>query len=213
MKKKIGIYGGSFSPVHNGHVIAAQRFLKAFDLDCLLLMPVCIPPHKSALCEDSPGQRLDMLRLAVEDLPEYQSSVFVSDYEIQKQGKSYTVDTLEHFSNDDTALYLLCGTDMFFSLESWKNPARIFSLATIVCARRYDKDSIDEIRKYQQHYQRKYGAHIALLPGDPYPISSTEIRHLCRAREDIGKYVPEKVKNYIIVNNLYIGNSKKTDTM
>lgn len=211
--ERIGIYGGSFSPVHSGHVKTAERFLDAVGLDKLYIMPVFAPPHKTELAEDTPGQRLDMLRLAFEDLPEYGKKIVISDYEIKKQGKSYTVYTLEHFCAPERELYFLCGTDMFFSLESWRSPERIFSLATIVCALRYESDTRDECLAFAQRYKEKYGARVLLLDNEAYPVSSTEIRAMCRQGNDIGAFVPKKVDNYIFVNNLYTANSKISDTM
>ena len=127
-KSKLGIYGGTFNPPHNGHIYAAEKFIEACNLDKLLIMPALIPPHKQ-VNDDSPYARLEMTKLAFSNSKYYPEKLSVSDYEITSKQISYTYKTLEHFANDETELYFLCGTDMFISLGSWKNPARSSILA------------------------------------------------------------------------------------
>ena len=130
-----GIYGGTFAPVHNGHVAAARAFYDALGLDELLVIPAFLPPHKETEKGDDPAARLAMTRLAFEGDPR---RITVSGYEIEQQGTSYTYKTLEHFTAPDTRLTFLCGTDMFLTFDTWKHPEIIFALARIAHVRRAD---------------------------------------------------------------------------
>ena len=130
---KIGIYGGTFNPPHLGHLAAARTALDALKLDKLILMPAAVPPHK-VLPENSPAQehRLAMVeRMA--DAMERPGAVEVSTLELEREGKSYTSDTLEaiHRQYPEAELWLLMGTDMFLTLQAWHDPQRILSLAGI----------------------------------------------------------------------------------
>ena len=113
--EKIGLYGGTFGPPHLGHVYAAKTFLREVAPDRLLIMPAGIPPHKEKAAGDTPELRLAMCRAAFGDLPHTE----ISDYEIRKPGKSYTVETLEHLAAPGREITMLCGTDMFLTLDHW----------------------------------------------------------------------------------------------
>ena len=132
---KIGIYGGSFNPPHLGHILAAREFQRALDLDLVLFVPASTPPHK-VLPPDSPdtGARAALLRLAVQELP----FARVDDLELHRVGASYTVDTVRELraKYPEDTLYLCMGTDMFRSFDSWYQPKKICSMATIVMAHR-----------------------------------------------------------------------------
>lgn len=138
-KKKIGLYGGTFSPPHYGHIRAAESFISGVELDELYVMPANIPPHKMIDAGDDPKIRLEMCRAAFGDIPK----VTVSDYEIEKSGVSYTIDTLEHLTENGEEVYLLCGDDMFLTLESWRRGEDILRTANIVLMRRYDGDDTE----------------------------------------------------------------------
>ena len=130
--ERIGIYGGSFSPPHIGHRHAAEAFLKAEKPDKLLIMPASIPPHKTVANPIDGQVRAELCRLNFEGLPNTE----VSELELQRTGKSYTYLTLEELSAENRTLILLCGTDMFLTLDTWRAPEKIFRLAEIVCVRR-----------------------------------------------------------------------------
>ena len=100
---ELGIYGGTYAPVHNGHITAAEAFLEQAGLDKLLIMPTLIPPHKQLSYKDDPKDRLNMLRLAFEKHSEYGKRIFISDYEINSPPPSYTVYTLRHFADENTS--------------------------------------------------------------------------------------------------------------
>ena len=121
---RIGIYGGSFSPVHNGHVAAAKAFMEQMWLDLLYIIPAGIPPHKQLKGDVNAWQRLKMCELAFQDV----DGVLISDIEIRREGKSFTVDTLRAFAREEHRLFLLMGTDMLLTLDSWRESEEIFRL-------------------------------------------------------------------------------------
>jgi len=197
-----GIYGGTFAPVHNGHVAAARAFYDVLSLDELLVIPAFLPPHKETEKGDDPTARLAMTRLAFEGDPR---NITVSGYEIEQQGTSYTYKTLEYFTAPDTRLTFLCGTDMFLTFDSWKPPEIIFALARIAHVRRENLDAEEEgkIAAMTEHYREAYGAEILHLDIPVYELSSTAIRIRCREGKDISHLVPPAVCDYIAARRLY----------
>ncbi len=195
---RIGIYGGAFSPPHNGHTAAAKYFLKAAKLDKLLIMPSLLSPHKPTAKDDDPQARIEMLRLAFEDEPKIE----VSDYEISKGGVSYTYLTLQHYSNGSDTLCFLVGSDMFLSLHTWREPAKIFSLCEVWCLTRTGTDSA-ELNNKKQEYGQKFGAKCFVCENEAVVVSSTDVRRLLREGKDASGYLPAKVLDYIVKHDLY----------
>ena len=177
---RIGIYGGTFSPPHNGHLAAARAFMEQMWLDILYVIPDALPPHKEMADPVSAADRLEMCRRAFGGM----EGVYVSDMEIRRGGKSYTVDTLRELAGEDRRLFLLCGTDMVLTLDEWREPAEIFRLCYPVYIRREADPSLDGllIRKIAE-YQEKYGKVVRRIVTEPLTISSTEIRKKLRAGE------------------------------
>ena len=136
---RIGIYGGTFSPIHNGHVAAAKAFMEQMWLDVLYVIPTYAPPHKEIAGSVTPYDRLRMCDLAFAGV----EGVVVSDLEIRRGGKSYTVDTLRALSGEGDRLFLLCGTDMILSLDTWREPQEIFKLSYPVYIRREGDKLLD----------------------------------------------------------------------
>lgn len=204
-RAKIGIYGGTFSPPHNGHVRIALDFYERCHLDFLYIIPSFIPPHKQVSSNDDPSLRLEMTKLAFSSHPDYEKRIFVSDLELKRGGKSYTADTIAYFKEHiGDNIYFLCGTDMFVTLDTWHDPAYIFKNAGIVYARREaERDMAVLIEEKKRAYERQFGARIEQLDLPAYPISSSEIRAKHMAGEDISTWVPEKVRAFIDKNQLY----------
>lgn len=198
---RIGIYGGTFDPPHNGHLNALKAFLEQFDFDKIFVIPVLIPPHKSRQSTVSAEDRLNMASLAFKHLSE---KIVISDLEIKRQGKSYTADTIREFKElgyDD--IYFLCGTDMLLTLDSWYKPEYIFANATIVYARRESDFRLDsEITKKTQEYKAKFNAEIIPLKTQIVEISSSEIRDSLK-EEYNSRFLPSEVIDYIIRHGLY----------
>lgn len=197
---RIGIYGGTFAPVHRGHVAAAEAFLKQMELDLLYIIPAGIPPHKQIDSADDPAHRLAMCELAFGGM----KNVIVSDMEICRAGKSYTVDTLRALSGEDRRLFLLMGTDMMLTLDEWREPEEIFRLCYPVYIRR-EQDPILEKRivAKNQLYLEKYGKIARRLMADAIELSSTEIRERVKRGEPINTLVPTAVADYVERRGLY----------
>ncbi len=195
---KIGLYGGTFSPPHSAHVRAAKLFIREAALDKLYVMPAGIPPHKVADKWGSGEYRLSMTCRAFSDFAE------VSDYEIQKEGRSYTVETLRYLKERHPCdeLYMLVGEDMFFSFDSWKSPDEIMKLATIVALRRKGGE-LSEMEAVAEDYKSRYGAKIILIEDEPFEVSSTQIRNMIAEGKDTNGLLPESVLEYIKEHNLY----------
>ncbi len=198
---RIGIYGGTFSPVHNGHVAAAKAFMEQMWLDVLFVIPAGIPPHKQMDHQVSAIDRYRMCELAFGDM----EGVIVSDLELRRAGKSYTVDTLRELTAPDTRLFLLMGTDMLLSLDEWREPEEIFRLSYPVYIRR-EKDAVLDglIVKKIAEYQKNYGKVVRRIVADPIEVSSTDIRRALKEGRDISGLVPQKVADYILANKLYV---------
>lgn len=201
--RELAIYGGTFAPIHNGHIRAAEVFLKAVDPDKLLIIPTLIPPHKQITFKDDPQHRLNMLHLAFNSHPEYEKRIFISDYEINSPPPSYTVNTLRHFSAPDSRITFLCGTDMFLTIHSWYKPEEILKLSRIAVMMRNDRTPNESfaIEQQKKFLTSKYGADVITIDDDPIAISSSEIRN--GSDEIRKKYLPPLVYDYILENHLY----------
>ena len=198
---RVGIYGGTFAPIHNGHVSAAKAFMEQMKLDYLFIIPTYLPPHKQIDESDDPLYRLRMCELAFEGT----DGVIISDCEIARGGKSYTYDTLRELQRPNTRLFLLCGTDMVLSFDKWYRFEDIFKMCYPVYVRRENDAMIGNmlVSKIQEYYQ-KYGVMFRRVITDPIEISSTEVRRAVSAGEDISELVPPRVEKFIRENRLYL---------
>ncbi len=197
---RIGIYGGSFDPVHKGHLHLAEYAMEKLNLNRIILMPANISPFKQGK-EDvaSPEHRLNMLRLATENM----ENVTVSSYELENSGVSYTVCTLRHLKEMYTydTLVLLMGSDMLLSFERWYCWQEIMEYAELGCISRTDGDG--DILRRQAEKLSAFGK-VSVLSGDVLPMSSTEIKSYLKKDEDCSCYLPEKVVQYIVRHKLYL---------
>lgn len=197
---KTAIFGGSFNPVHNGHINLVSKITRAVSLDKVIVMPTNISPFKTDCTNNiADGKdRLEMCRLAFEQL----ENVIVSDYEISCTEISYTINTLRHFKKayPDDELYFIVGSDMLKTLHLWKSFEEIMSLCTIIAASRVCGD-FDELKKTADELCR-FG-NIILVEIEPYELSSTHIREKIMNNEDISCYIPSAVVKYIENKKLY----------
>ncbi len=197
---RTGILGGTFNPVHNGHVKLAEAYLSALQLDRLLIIPANIPPHKSNNGLVGASHRLAMCRLAFAEEPLCK----VSDIELKREEKSYTVDTLEQL----TAIYphdrffLIMGSDMFCSFTSWHHWQRILQLA-VLCAGARKARSTDNEMEDQRRKLEALGACCELVDFEPLPISSTLVRKRICNGEALDGLVSPTVAKYIWAHGLY----------
>ena len=197
---KTGIYGGTFNPIHKGHLHIVEAFRKGLGLDRVLLIPTRVPPHKAAPDLASPQDRFAMCQLAIHGQPWLE----LSDMEMRREGKSYTAETLEELSAlyPQDQFYLLMGEDMFLTLGRWYRPETIFSLAS-VCTAPSSVHGMDALREKALEYTGTFHAR-CFLDHIPYlPISSTQVRQAVARGEDVASLVPEAVARYIRERGLY----------
>lgn len=195
--KKIGIMGGTFDPIHNGHLSLAQSAWQQFGLDKVLFMPSGISYMKENVL--NPQKRVDMVALAIKGRPFFELSLI----EVQKTGNTYTYETLETLtaSGPDSRFYFIMGADSLFQIEQWKHPERIFKLASLICTVRDDLD-LDAIKEKGRMLAQK-GADVLYLDIPRIAISSTEIRDRVRRGLSIAEYVPQAVADHIRQEHLY----------
>ncbi len=197
---KVAMLGGTFDPIHLGHLIIAEQAYNSFELDKVIFMPAGIPPHKDFKGVTGSRHRLEMVELAIKANPHF---VF-SDWELKKNEKSYTVDTLKYIqsSNSKKEIYLILGADSLFDIYNWKEPEYILEHTNLIVASRPGfplKDIITDARF------RPYSQNISFLDDLLIDISSSHIRDLVRRRKSIRYLVTSEVETYIKENKLYQG--------
>lgn len=190
MKSKIGILGGTFDPVHNGHLITAQFVREKRNLDRIIFIPCNISPHKTDLLSSSAEHRLNMVKLAINNIPYFD----YSDYELKAEGVSYSYNTLLYLSEKYESLELIIGYDNLLVFDKWHQPDEIIRLVSLVVMKR--KTDIEEKRN-------RFFEKAVLLDTPTIEISSTDIRERVRNNLPVDFLVPESVKKYIYETNLY----------
>ena len=196
---RTGVFGGTFNPIHCGHVLLARTYAAALHLDRVLVIPTYLPPHKAGGQLADGCHRLNMCRLAFEGDPVCR----VCDIELRRGGKSYTVDTLMQLAreNPGDAFYLIMGSDMFLSLTQWYDWRRIIADAVISAGAR-SPGQLLSLRAEAARLER-LGARIELVALEPLPFSSTQVRARVQAGESLAGFVPPEVADYIMENRLY----------
>ncbi len=186
--KKIGIFGGTFDPVHLGHTSAAQAAAEQFGLDLVIFVPTSKPPHKPGNYEDGGVHRYNMVQIACAD-----NGLFaVSDFEIRHGGTSYTYITAEYFREKyrDDELYFILGDEAYNQIDAWKNPERVRAALDFIVVTRCDTQPPRDA---------------LFLNIAPIPISSTEVRRRIAVGEDASQMLNGGVYEYILKHNLYKG--------
>ena len=200
--KKIGILGGSFDPIHNGHLAIAESAYKDFSLDEVWLIPAGHSPNKDESKMTSGARRAEMVSLAIENTPYFK----LSTYEIEKEGTSYTYLTLSHLKEQypDTTFYFIMGADSLDYFDRWRHPEIICQKAVILVAVRDDMD-LEDINAKIRHIQSQFHAEIYPLSCQKVDISSSEIRAMLATADNSKMPVglPVAVADYIKVNHLY----------
>ena len=203
---RIGIFGGSFDPVHKEHTNFACAAIESLHLDKLIVMPAHIPPHKPGRTLSSDLDRLEMCRLAFSNVPKAE----ISDYEISKGGTSYTYLTCAHFKGKfpQADVFFLVGTDMLRDFPTWKEPQKILENATLAVCGRAEMGVWWE--EEQRAFIAKFGKPFARVDYNGAKVSSTEIRVLAGAGMRLTEFLEEKVAAYIQEKGLYkIENAKE----
>lgn len=195
---RIGLFGGSFNPIHSGHINLAVSVMEKLMLDKVIFIPSGLAPHKSSSEYADSADRLEMCRLATEEYESFE----VSDYEINKSGKSYSVYTVEHFRKifPDDELFLMVGSDMLLTFDTWFRYEDILKNAVLAAVSRNGSD-FDELYKMTERLSDL--GRIVVVNNDAITISSSKIRKMIKNNEDISCYLNGKVVKYIILKNLY----------
>jgi nicotinate-nucleotide adenylyltransferase len=189
--KKVGIFGGTFDPIHHGHLITAQSVREIRKLDKIIFIPAYISPHKTNVKTSSPEDRLNMIKISIEGVDFFE----VSDYEIKKHDVSYTVDTLREFKKFYDEIELIIGYDNIFKFYTWKEPDEIMKLAKVLVLKRKSSQPIEFIDKYVKQ--------ATFVQTRGIEISATDIRHRVHQGLPIHYLVPKAVEQYIIEHKLY----------
>ena len=200
--KRIGIMGGTFNPIHQGHLLLAEQAREYCELDEVLFIPSGNSYMKDS-SEILDGEiRIFMTAAAIEDNP----SFTLSTMEMEREGATYTCDTIQDLREKEpfAQYYFIMGADSLFSMESWKDPGEIFKNCSLVAAASDSRDTFSLTEKATE-LQAKYQARIIILPERKIDISSSEVRSRIREGKSVRYMIPDKVIDYISSNHLYCG--------
>lgn len=199
-RRKIGIMGGTFNPIHNGHLALAQAAYAYLGLDEVWFMPSGISYLKSEDKIADGKKRLRMTALAVEEIPYFSCS----DIEVQRAGNTYTADTLRQLTEQypSDSFYFIMGADSLFGLPTWKEPETITRLCTLAVVVR-DVADVLALQVQKELLEQKYAATVVIVPFKKVTISSSDIRKRIAKKQDVAGLLPKKVLAYIKENGLY----------
>lgn len=196
----VGIMGGTFNPVHNGHLHIARAALEQFPLETVWFMPNKVPAYKQTADIVDPIHREAMIRLAIQG----EKGFSFSSFEWEREGITYTYKTLELLRKayPERNFYFIMGADSLFAFHHWKNPERVAKNCTILVALR-DNARDDELEACQRRLEKSYHARIERLMAPEMAVSSKEIRAMVKEGKNVSSLLPENVLKYIEKNNLY----------
>lgn len=213
--KRLGLFGGTFNPIHFGHLRAGIEIQEVFSLDRILFIPTAIPPHKKTHQLLSFGHRLKMVRLAIAGYPFFKAS----DIEKKRKGKSYSIQTLRFFKKNagpKAELFFIVGMDAFLEINTWKDYKDLFALSHFIVMDRpgYRRSHIKKFLQQavspdsiyypkEDRFLLPGGFSVYLSPITLMDISSTRIRTLRQNNQTIRYLLPEKVEDYILKKDLY----------
>ncbi len=201
-KKKIGIMGGTFDPIHYGHLMLAEQIRASYDLDQIIFIPVGNAPHKQKHRPTDKIHRYMMTMLATASNPNFT----VSDIEIKKEVITYAIDTIKELRVDfetPVELYFITGADAIILLDTWKSYKELVKYVKFIGASRPGVDEI-VLKEKIEELSLELGAHIELCTVPALAISSTDIRNRVREGKSIKYLLPEAVENYIFKEKMYL---------
>ena len=200
-KQRIGLMGGTFNPIHYGHLLIAENAYEQFQLDEVIFLPTGQSPHKDARQILGAKERMEMIRLAIADNPHFSCS----DYEIHKEGISYTYLTVQAFYEQlsDGELFFIMGADSLAYFDSWMRPDEISRMSTILAAVR-DGLNLEKLYPIRDFLQQKYGTKVGFINTPNFSVSSRMIRQRMIQRHSIRYLVPEIVERYLTEHNVYL---------
>lgn len=196
--KKVGIVGGTFNPIHLAHLYIAYEAKCQLNLDKIIFMPAGSPPHKRNEEILEASFRYNMVYEAIKNYEDFE----ISNYEISKEGYSYTYETLEKFKSDDNELYFITGADCLMDIEKWKNPEKIFNVSKLTVFNRPGYSN-ENLRIQKDKIERKFNTSIEFLDIINLEISSSMIRRRIKEGKRVDFFLPKEVLNFIKENNIY----------
>ncbi|MGN0371976.1 MAG: nicotinate-nucleotide adenylyltransferase [Enterocloster sp.] len=198
---KIGILGGTFDPVHIGHLSLGEQAQRQFELEQIWFMPSGIPPHKKDHRVTDGIHRLRMVNLAIRENPRF----ICSDFELKRDGNTYTAKTLRLLREEypEHTFYFIIGADSLYQIERWYHPELVMEQTVLLVAGRAYEEEHLPLEEQIQYLQDKYNARIFPIAFEEIDISSEEIRNTAAAGGSISRWVPEAVENYIVTHGLY----------
>lgn len=206
---KIGIMGGTFDPIHNGHLMLGEYARELFELDEVWFMPNGIPPHKSdESIETRTKHRVEMVKRAIEG----KKGFVLQTYEVERKEVNYSYMTMEHFNSiyPEVDFYFIIGADSLFAIEGWMKPERLLKTCIILAAYR-DGKNLQEMQEQIQYLCKKYEADIRLLNTPDVPISSSDIRKGLKEGCPVAHLMPEAVYEYIQEQQIFGNDEHESD--
>lgn len=198
---KIGILGGTFDPIHNGHLALGKQAYEQFSLDEIWFMPSGHPPHKKGRLVTEGKEREDMVKLAIASVPYF----VYSDFELKREGNTYTAQTLSLLKEvyPQHEFYFIIGADSLYEIEQWYHPEMVMKQAVLlVAARSYEKDHPD-FEKQVKYLEEKFEARIGVIRFEKMDVASKQIRKMVSSGQSIKDLVPGPVAGYIRIHGLY----------
>lgn len=203
--KRIGLMGGSFDPIHYGHLVLAEEMRTRLSLDQVIFIPVGRAPHKHADKMTMPRQRYEMVMLATLDHPNFE----VSSIEIDREGVTYSYETVSKIvreSSPEDKFFFIAGADTLMELESWRSVEALLKMVTFVGAARPGTDQAELLQKMEQ-LQQRYSACVKIEELPELDISSTDLRKRIALGQSVKYLMPETVVQYIVKHQLYLKES------
>ena len=200
--RRIGILGGTFDPVHNGHLLLGEQAYREYGLDEIWFMPSHVPPHKKDHLITDGAARIRMLELATESIPYFT----VSDFEMGREGNTYTAQTLALLKEayPDIEVYFIIGADSLYQLESWYHPEQVMAQAVLLVSGRTYEDGGVPLEDKVAYFNEKYNADIRILHNPKIDVASADIRKKAAEGRDLSKDIPAAVAEYIRETGLYL---------
>ena len=203
MKNKIGIMGGTFDPIHNGHLIIAENSRIKFGLDEIIFIPTGMPAHKIKNGIASDNYRYEMVLLSINSNPYFS----ISSLEMNREGITYTIDTIKYLmsKNENTEYYFIMGSDSLYNFNKWKDYKELLNLCKFIVAKRPNQNDNKKLREKVKELNNISSNSIQILESPMIDISSTDIRERISFNKSIKYLVPETVELYIEKHGLYRG--------
>lgn len=200
-KRRIGFMGGTFDPIHYGHLLIAENAYEQFRLDEVIFMPTGTSPHKDSGKILDANERMELIQLAIKGNPHFSCS----DYEITKEGICYTYLTLRDFHKQfqDAELYFIMGADSLAYFDSWRRPDEISRLSTILAAVRDGLD-LDQLLPIRDSLEQKYNTRIGFINTPNFSVSSHMIRQRLAKRQTVRYLIPDAVEAYLKQHAIYV---------